>query len=274
MPFNVQSVLDELRTAQESANTANEGRYQELLGELRRSQSNVSSRGQQSLSELDNLGRSSSERVRRDFRENLGNNAAGALSRGLGNTTVVDSLNARSRSDRDFALTDIDERVSQLRSGALERLGDREAQSSRDISGAIERRTDVADQGGTLNALLRQLGEAEGGRPAHTYNTIGASGTGSGGSSYGGGGGGSGGSSGRSAATGGGGGSGGGRRTGVQTYTRDGNTGGAAGPAASFPVRIRAVAGAGSPGPGWSMAAGYWQAPSGTPVSNGRYGGG
>jgi len=263
MPYNIESVLDELRSAQEQANQANEQRFAEVRELLEGNRANITSRGEAALGELDNLGGSARERVRRDFREGTAEDITGLLGRGLGNTTVFNQLQNQRRSDRDLALTDIDERVAQLRSGALERLSDRESQGTRDLAGAIERVTDAAPYQQTLQTLLQQLGEAEGAEPDHAYNVIGASGTGGGGSGFGrsgasGGGGGSGG--------GGSGGGGGGRRSGVQTHR---NTGA---PAHIGPQTVRNIPGAGRPGPGWVLRAGQWQAPPGTPITNNRYG--
>lgn len=260
MPFDVQSIIDELRRSQEQANLANEERF----GELKTLLSEGISLGEQRFTEAGELlagqGEASRARIRKDFQEGVGGDLQSLASRGLANTTVFEGLKAQRSEDRDLALTDVDEGVARQRSGLLERMGAFQMGARESLAGAVERASDVAPYTEAFTNLLNQLamGEAQSGR---TFRFLGSSPSGG---SAGGGGGGSG-AGGKGRDYGGGGGRGGsGRRVGHHV-----NQGA---PYNAPPQRIRkGPTGTGAPGPGWVLRAGYWEAPAGTPVTNPDY---
>ncbi|MGD9631415.1 MAG: hypothetical protein AB7V18_19420 [Pyrinomonadaceae bacterium] len=162
--------------AMNNANMANEDRYKQSIGLLA---------GQ---------GQSSKLEARRQSQEGFAGDTQSLISRGLGNTTVLDS--ARRRRDEDYqrAAQSIDESVA-----------DR-------VSGVVERRTDQAPNYGAFTDLLREQAMSEAQNKAQSKKTksliIGPKGSGGGAGGSGGGGG--------NSYSGGGGGS---SAQGVQTYT-------------------------------------------------------
>jgi hypothetical protein len=167
----LQPFLDEYRGQQDAANAANEGRYRQLLRTARRG------------------GHAERNLIRRDFGDQRGEMQQSLLSRGLFNTTILDSMNTRSRESENVALSQ-----------------SRQAQRDK-VMGVIERRTDQQPNLGLLTSLIQgasqgigqQQGQAGAGAGrSFNFGGVNPSRFSTGGGSFGGGGGSSGGSGGGS----------------------------------------------------------------------------
>jgi len=136
-------IMQQYRDAQNSANAANEGRYNEGRDMLR-------SRYNRIMGRLDDQGKYEADDINERSNAQLGTTEQDLISRGLGNTTVRSSMLRGVERDRTRELGGLRERNARLQSDYDERL-------SGDEVGFLERRT---DSGPDLNGLLQIMDRA------------------------------------------------------------------------------------------------------------------
>lgn len=124
--FNLSSIMDQYQKQQADANAANETRYRDILKTLE---------GQGAASKRD---------VAMGGREERGEISQDLISRGLFNTSTLDSLRNRSRERESRENTRIDESVADRRAGVM------------------ERRTDQGPNAGLFAQLLQSIGQGQG----------------------------------------------------------------------------------------------------------------
>lgn len=197
----IDELIQGLQEDRESANQANEGRYQQILGlleERRRTAANQLNRTGQFLYDrigrvsdlLSESGRGAKRDARRRSAERGAGNVQGLIDRGLFNSTVLNALQRREGEQLGRELEDVDERVATQRAGTeMETTGDlarfmqdrvaMEAGLTGDKAGAIERRSDVGPDIGQYANLIAQYGQARGSQQTgRSHYTRGASGGG------------------------------------------------------------------------------------------------
>lgn len=188
MAFNIADVIKQVQTKYDAANAANELRYKQIVG------TSDPATGAFTGGLLENLGNTQrSDNAIRYTQARAGADQS-LISRGLGNTTIRDSVQRGLLSDESRAAGAITESVANARAGV------------------VERRNDIGPDVGTFANLLRDAASANTGPVSAVLGAAQHSG-GAGGA----GGGGSLGDSNPGGGSGGGGG-GGSRGTGVQTY--------------------------------------------------------
>ena len=138
---------EEYQRKTDEANAANEARYQEVKGSNNELYGRV-------MGEVDNWGGVQHQLNEERAKESLSEQAAYLESRGLTNSTVMPSFQARS--DRDLALTqqDLSEKKSARKLGY-------DIDLTNNANNFIERRTDKAPDSSQFAALVAKLGEAE-----------------------------------------------------------------------------------------------------------------
>lgn len=104
--FNITDIIKRFEAAQQSANKANEDRYQQIL------------------SSLSGMGGSARRRVDQQATQAGGAADQDLISRGLGNTTVRSSVQRGIASDKELANQTIDEQVAGMKAGVMERRND------------------------------------------------------------------------------------------------------------------------------------------------------
>jgi hypothetical protein len=148
---SVQAVLARLaadyKSQQDRANAANEGRYQQVLGNQDALYGRV-------MGEVDNWGGVQSELNEEKARESMGNIRGNLASRGLTDSSIGEAFQARN--DRDLRL----QQMALSEAKSARRLG-YDTDLTRDTNSFIERRTDRAPDNSALLALAAKLGEAE-----------------------------------------------------------------------------------------------------------------
>lgn len=176
--FNYQDAIRRFQQAQETANAANESRYQGTLGVLNKRSADV-----QSL--YSGTGTAARGRAARANVEGNAADTQSLISRGLYNTGTLDATRRGRAQDLENQNQAIDEQSSTLRGGALER-------TQGDVAGVMERRTDRGPDQGIYAQLLQQQGAAQAiANPTRSQTTVGGvpGGGGGGGGGRGGGGG-------------------------------------------------------------------------------------
>jgi hypothetical protein len=99
-------VIKQLQQAQNKANTANEQRYQDILGQY------------------SNLGQAGMTQIGQQEQQGLASNTQGMISRGLSNTTVGDASARGISSDAELKRQQLQEGVAQQKAGVMERRTD------------------------------------------------------------------------------------------------------------------------------------------------------
>ena len=185
--MTLEDIINSLEAAQNQTRAANEGRYQDILTELR----NQRTRG---MGQLDQTGQLLNDRVthaddllstsgttaRRQARQQFQEGTAGGLqdliSQGLSGSTVLSAMQRRGQEGYGNQLESIRENTDRARAGAylsttgdlsnfmLNRVGIERGLTG-DITGVMERRTDAYPDTGPYADLIRQMmqGNAAGG---------------------------------------------------------------------------------------------------------------
>ena len=170
-----QNLYDNYQADLDSANARNDSRYEELLGLYR-------SLGQRASGVHDQIGQASTligTNARERISENAGQQFASAqqqlLSRGLGNSTLINAAQRGVAADAEDSNQQVDESQAQLQIQNLRaRLGS-DFDASQLLGGVIERREDVVPDFGQYASLLQAAGQAGVGAPKRKI-TIGPTG--------------------------------------------------------------------------------------------------
>jgi len=189
-----QRLIEDAKKAAAAAKAANESRYAEGLGTLKLGAS-------QSMASLTNAGLAQKQALQRQLANARGSTTQSAISRGIGNTTIMDALQRGNTDVYNTGMNDLASRLATLRAN-------QQTQNASSISNALFARNDV---GPDVNALAQQVAAASAAAQPVRTNSYGPSSSGISGGSMGpsssgisgGGGGGGGGDGGYSSAIGG-----------------------------------------------------------------------
>lgn len=174
MPSKVQQLLGRLDQLFGEARQANEQRYGDVIELLRGSAGRAAELGEQALGELsvpDALGSTARRRLRRSIADAGAQDTQDLVSRGLYNTTLLQTgqrLRARELEEGEQAIdaqVDAARRgMAQMRAGAITGQAGLEAGIMGNLAGFMERRTDAYPDVGSFLNLLGMLGGAAGTR--------------------------------------------------------------------------------------------------------------
>lgn len=142
-----ESLINQYQAAQDRAYAANESRYQQAL-------SGYQQRYARGMANLDTLGQQRDTDINRAADQQKAATNQSAISRGLANTTVRDSLQRGVERDRQYSLNQNAEAVRQQRLNT-------DATLSGDTLGLIERRQDVYPSMEGLTNLAAQYGASQ-----------------------------------------------------------------------------------------------------------------
>lgn len=137
-----QSIANALTTSTNQANAANNQRYGQGLGVL-------TGGYQQAMQNAQQFGNTSRQNLNTQLQNNLGQVAQNSVSRGLGNTTIQDSMKAQAQRTYDQSMTGVNEAVAQQQAGLL--TGGAGA-----VSNWIGQRNDQAPDLGQYTGLIQQ----------------------------------------------------------------------------------------------------------------------
>lgn len=153
--INFDSVLARFEQQQQAANAANAERYDALLAAISDLGSQTGQTYDAALGDIENLGTAARERVRQQRTRASGQAEQDLISRGLGNTTVRQSVQRGIASDAELAQQNIDEQVGAQRSGIRQGLAGNQLQVGSMLANAIQGRNDVGPDLGLYAQLLQ-----------------------------------------------------------------------------------------------------------------------
>lgn len=163
--INYQDIINQMQQAQENANAANLERYRSMMDYMTNLKDSLfGSEGlySQAQSMMQGIGQSARQRVLQDHVRNIARSEQDLISRGLGNTTVRESVRRGIGEDAERAMQQIDESVATQQAGFLQNQAGAQMQFGNMMADAILSREDTTNNLGLYLQLLQQLG-AQGG---------------------------------------------------------------------------------------------------------------
>lgn len=170
--LNYREIIRSFQEQQEAANQANEQRYEQLLGQLRGTQSNVLGTHDQIIDMISSLGDEERQDIERRASQAMSQADQDLISRGLNNTTVRESVKRGVQSDAERANRKLTEQLTAQRATALQSRAQDAMQLGNMIAGAIERRTDRGPDAGLLAQLMQSMGEGQGANSGGGYSAF------------------------------------------------------------------------------------------------------
>lgn len=160
--FDYESILANFRQLHEQANQANESRYQDILRNEALTQETVGGTYGQMEGLLENLGQAESERIGITDVQEKARAEQDLISRGLGNTTIRESVRRGIGEDTARSQRALTEQVGRQKAGVLQGRAGAEERMGSSLSRFMEARTDQGPDMGQLSALLSQAGAGVG----------------------------------------------------------------------------------------------------------------
>jgi len=164
--FDYQAILDTYRQLHDQANAANEQRYQDILTRDAANQERVGATYGQAFDLLENLGESQAERIEIRGTRDFAQAEQDLISRGLGNTTIRESVRRGVGEDVARGQRELTEQVGRQKAGVLQARAGAEERMGAGRTGIMERRTDQGPDLGSLYGLLSQAGAGAGAQEA------------------------------------------------------------------------------------------------------------
>ena len=180
MPIDYDLILKQIQAQQDKANQANLQRYQELLGSIDTLGQQVGSEGTfgQITSLLNTVGESARTRIGQQAQQAQASSEQDLISRGLGQTSVRESVKGGIRGQEEQAYQSAAEGVAQQRASALSGLAQTQMGIGQMKASAIEGRYDTGPDL-SMYASLMQAANAAPTQQQRTVRIPGSPGTGS-----------------------------------------------------------------------------------------------
>lgn len=150
------SIASAVQSGTDQANAANQVRYNQGLGVLSGGANSAQNYITQAITNSDKVGGQARERVGMDLANAQGRTAQSAVSRGIGNTTILDSLQRGNTKDAEFANQGIDEQMANRKSALNLQQANQANQGAGSIAGFIANRNDIAPDLSTYGNFARQ----------------------------------------------------------------------------------------------------------------------
>lgn len=154
--------IGQFQQKMDQANQANEARYRDILG-------GYQSRYQRAMDMLNGLGQQEAKDINELYDNQAATQRQSLIGRGLGNSTVLDTMLAGSDRERNADLGRLNDRVRQQ---AL----NTDASMTGDTLQFMERRNDQPPDMGLLASLMQSLGQGGGGGVPFGFDTLGGGG--------------------------------------------------------------------------------------------------
>lgn len=143
---DITKLLGQYEQSQQDAKAANEQRYQDIL-------KGYQDRVGRMMGYADRFQQTGQENIQRGLQKAMASNQQSAMSRGLGNTTVVDSLQRGAQQDAAYQERQLADQINLFKA-------QQDAAASGDLLQFQERRTDSYPDQGLMTQLLMALGAA------------------------------------------------------------------------------------------------------------------
>ena len=128
MALNFDEIIGRFEEQQNAANAKNEERYGQLLAAIESLGAQTTGTFQEALGEISTLGDAARTRVDQTATREKGRAEQDLISRGLGNTTIRESVRRGITDDQSLQHQGINESVGQQRSGILQNLAGNQTQ--------------------------------------------------------------------------------------------------------------------------------------------------
>jgi hypothetical protein len=152
---SIQQAIADATKGQKSANKANEQRYQQGLGILQEGHTNAAGLLTQSLADIANNGVAAGNRINQQEKDASGKAYQSSVSRGLTDTTIMDSLQRGVSRDANDARLSLEESQNSQRSGIRQQQANEQLGGTGNIANFIAARNDVGPNLGQLASLVQ-----------------------------------------------------------------------------------------------------------------------
>ena len=163
MPFDYQSIIDTYRQLHEEANAANQERYDAILNEIRMTTEQVGGQYDQVNALLDTIGATELSDLEERGKQEQATAEQDIITRGLGNTTIRESVRRGIESDVQRGRERINQATAVQKAGVKERQATVQSQLGQWLTGVMERRTDKGPDLDVFSRLLEEVGKGSGG---------------------------------------------------------------------------------------------------------------
>ena len=177
---NYAAILRMMQDLQDKANEANEQRYQDILEQLGITQGQVGGTYDEVFELLGTMGEAERQRIGEQASRAGAQSTQSLIGRGLGSTTIQDSMQRRIDQEENRSNLALEEAISGQKAGALMGRAGSEERLGGLIASMMEMRT---DQGPDMSMLMQLMGQS--GAGAGAYGSAMAGGGSGGGSPFG-----------------------------------------------------------------------------------------
>lgn len=160
---NWKQLLEQMQGQQDEANAANEQRYSDILQQIRDTMGTVGGTYGDIDELLGTLGKSQKRDIRKSTKRRKAQTEQDLISRGLGSSTIRESMFQRHDEEKDRANLSLFESLSGQRAGALMGRAGSEERLGGLLASMMERRTDQGPDMGQLSRLMEMMGQGGGG---------------------------------------------------------------------------------------------------------------
>lgn len=175
--FNIAALMQQLQSSQDAANTANDTRYNQSLANQSTQHGLAEGLYGQANTDIANVGQAANTRINQNLQNQQAVGQQGLISRGLGNTSIRDTVARGYNSDAELQHEQVDEQQGQLQSGLATQQAGYENQYGNQLSGIYESRSDQAPDTSLYANLIQNAMRAQtGSQPTTTTSYIGPSG--------------------------------------------------------------------------------------------------
>lgn len=163
------SIASAVQSSQNQANQANQARYNQGLGVLTGGANSAQGYISQALANSNKIGQAARTRVGQNLQNAQGSTTQSAVSRGIGNTTILDALQRGNSKDAENANQQIDEQIADRASNLNLQQANQSNQGANSIAGFIAARNDNGPDLSTYANLARAAaGSTQGAKASGT----------------------------------------------------------------------------------------------------------
>lgn len=153
--MSISGIMKRLQDEQNAANLANDTRYNHALSSQATAHASQQNLYNNAYNDVQNVGNVARQRIQKNYMNASGAGRQSLISRGLGNTTIMDSVLRGYADDAELQQQGVDEQQAQLRSGLRTQQAQNEGAFGDRIAGIMERRNDTGPDTGLYSNLIQ-----------------------------------------------------------------------------------------------------------------------
>lgn len=176
--FSISGLMQQLQSQQDAANAANDKRYNQSLSNQATQHGAAEGMYNQANADIANIGQAGGQRIDLNAQKAAAMGQQSLVGRGLGNTTIRDSVARGYADDAELQHQGLDEQVGREKAGLLTQQAGYENQYANQLSGVYESRNDVAPNTDLYAGLIQQAmaGQTNAANKPTTTNYVGSDG--------------------------------------------------------------------------------------------------